>query len=214
MYRLFEAPMFPADHPFTMSAKAEVPQASKWATRFMLATIIQGALAIGLTAWLLYSAVFGVPAASKIVAGGSAGTWLTVGYLGYLIAGLVATAGAAFFYQFIEVRLRKPLKGFTNALAWAHLFLWNIGVVGATWLMMHAGFRGGAAQLSVANGGLGWTGAQAGLVHSQIMAAYPPYIAVFFAVALLGALLGLAGFAVTFARPAKAVAPTQAAAEP
>ena len=194
----------------TMSAEAEVPQASKWATRFILATIIQGALAIGLTAWLLYSAVFGVPAASKIVAGGGAGTWLTVGYLGYLIAGLVATAGAAFFYQFMEVRLRKPFKGFTNALAWAHLFLWNIGVVGATWLMMHAGFRGGAAQLSVANGGLGWTGAQAGLVHSQIMGAYPPYIAIFFAAALIGGLLGLVGFAVTFARPAVAVAPVGA----
>lgn len=206
--------MSSADHALTMSAETEVPQASKWATRFMLATIIQGALAIGLTAWLLYSAVFGVPAASKIVAGGGAGTWLTVGYLGYLIAGLVATAGAAFFYQFIEVRLRKPFKGFTNALAWAHLFLWNIGVVGATWLMMHAGFRGGAAQQSVANGGLGWTGAQAGLVHSQIMVFYPPYIAIFFAVALLGAFLGLMGFAVTFARPAKAVVPTRAAAEP
>ena len=41
---------------------------SKWANRFMVAAIIQGALAAGLTSYLLYEGVYGTPAASRIVA--------------------------------------------------------------------------------------------------------------------------------------------------
>ncbi len=172
-------------------AHSETPQASKWATRFILATVIQGTLAVVLTAYLLYQGVFGTPAASRIVAGGGAGMWLTVGYFGYLVLGPLTMAAIAFFYQFLEVRLHKRFRGWTSGLAWASLVMWNVGVVGATWLMMHAGYRGGAAALPTMFGGLGWTSAQ---IHGNIMVAYPPYIAGFMAVALVGAFLGVISF--------------------
>src|ERR671924_1063074 len=65
---------------------------SKWANRFVIAAIIQGALAAGATAFLLYDSQYGTPGAAKIVAGGGAGNWLTVGYLGFIIFGPLAAA--------------------------------------------------------------------------------------------------------------------------
>ncbi len=187
-----------------MKDGGEVRQVSKWANRFISAAIIQGALAAGLTAYLLFEGIFGAPAASRIVAGGGAGTWLTVGYLGYLIFGLLAVAVTALFYRHIEVDLGKPYRGLTNLLAWGHLILLNVGVVGATWLMMHAGYRGGAAGLSTSVGGLGWNFGQ---IHEQIMSVYPPYIAGFIAVALVGALMGGLGYVLAWVRsPAPALA--------
>jgi len=176
---------------------------SKWANRFVIAAIIQGGLAAALTSYLLYQGVFGFPAASRIVAGGGAGTWLTVGYLVYIVLGPIAAAVTALFYQHIEAHLHKPYTGFTNILAWIHLVLMNVGVVGGTWLMMNAGYRGGAAAMPVAQGGLGWSGANAGLVHSEIMVFYPPYIAVFIAIALVGAIAGGLGYVIAWRRTVK-----------
>lgn len=176
---------------------------SKWANRFVIAAIIQGALAAALTSYLLYQGVFGFPAASRIVAAGGAGTWLTVGYLVYIVLGPIAAAVTALFYQHIEAHLHKPYTGLTNVLAWIHLVLMNVGVVGGTWLMMNAGYRGGAAAMPVAQGGLGWTGANAGLVHSEIMVFYPPYIAVFIAIALVGAIAGGLGYVISWRRTLK-----------
>src|SRR5712692_2333760 len=98
---------------------------SKWANRFMVAAIIQGALAAGLTAYLLYEGVYGTPAASRIIANlggaGNAGIWLTVGYLVYIPLGPIAAAVTALFYQHLEAHMHKPYKGLTNILAWAHI---------------------------------------------------------------------------------------------
>jgi hypothetical protein len=162
----------------------------KWANRFVVAAIVQGALAAGLTAYLLYQGVFGTPAASRIVAGGGAGTWLTAGYLGYLSLGVLAVAVTALFYRHIEADLGRPYRGLSHWLAWAHLVLMNVGVVGATWLMMYAGYIGGAAALPKSGGGLGFNPGQ---VH-EILAGFPPYIAAFMSVGLVGALLGGLGY--------------------
>ncbi len=164
---------------------------SKWANRFVMAAIIQGAFSAVLTAYLLYQGVWGVPAASRIVAGGGAGNWLTVGYLVYIPLGPIAAAVTALFYQHIEATLEKPYTGLSNLLAWGHIVLMNVGVVGATWLMMNAGYRGGAAALPTSIGGLGWN---AGQVHTNIMGGYPVYIAPFIALALVGALAGGLGY--------------------
>jgi hypothetical protein len=85
-------------------------------------------------------------------------------------------------------------------MAWIHLVLMNVGVVGATWLMMNAGYRGGAAALSTAVGGLGWTAAQ---VHTDIMVGYPAYIAPFIALALVGAISGGLGYVLAWRRTMK-----------
>src|SRR4030042_5194039 len=114
--------------------------------------------------------------------------WLTVGYFAYIIMGVLATMAVALFFRHLELDLKRRFNRWTNALAWITLAMWNVGVIGATWLMMYAGDSGGAAAMSTASGGLGYTPAQ---VHSLIMAAFPTPIAVFMAVAVFGAFLGL-----------------------
>lgn len=181
--------------------KTMVQVSSKWADRFIKAAIIQGALAAALTAYLLYEGVYGTPAASRIIANlggaGNAGIWLTVGYLVYIPLGPIAAAVTAIFYQHLEAHMHKPYSGVTNILAWSHIILMNVGVVGATWLMMNAGYRGGSAALPISSGGLGWTALQ---IHTNIMAGYPQYIAPFIAIAIVGALAGGLGYLLAWRR--------------
>jgi hypothetical protein len=176
-----------------------VPPMSRWANRFIIAAIVQGALAAGLTGYLLASGIgwLGGVAASKIVAGGGAGMWLTIGYMMYIILGPIAIAVTALFYQHLETGLQTAYTGWTRLMAWGHILLMNIGVVGATWLMMNAGFLGGSAAQPISQGGLGWTSLQ---VHANIMQYYPPYIAVFIAIAIAGAFLGGLGFVIIWRR--------------
>lgn len=173
----------------------------------MKATLVQGTLAMILTAYLLYQGVFSVPAASRIVAGGGAGMWLTVGYIGYIIMGVFATMAVAVFFRHLEIDLRRRFNKWTNAIAWVALVMWNAGVLVGTWLMMWAGYAGGAAAMSTASGGLGYTSAQ---VHSLIMVNFPTPIAIFLAVAVLGAFLGLLDTVLVWIRPAKAETPFEA----
>ena len=184
----------------TLVLKTMVQQSSKWADRFIKAAIVQGALAAALTSYLLYEGLFGSPPASKIVAGGGAGTWLLVGYLVYLPLGPIAAAVTATFYQHLEAHMQRSYTGLTNLLAWTHIILMNVGVVGATWLMMNAGYRGGASTFPVSQGGLGYSGANAGLVHATIMVGYPPYIAAFIAIAIAGAIAGGLGYLLNWRR--------------
>src|SRR3989475_13166711 len=126
-----------------------VSPTSWWANRFIIAAIVQGALAAGVTSYLLYDAVYGSPGPARIVAGGRAGTSLSASYLGYIMLGPLAAAVTALFYQHLEVNLRAPYRGWPNALAWLHLVLMNVGVVGATWLMMNGRSRGGALTITL-----------------------------------------------------------------
>ncbi len=87
---------------------------SRWANRFIIAAIAQGALAVGVSAYLLYDAVYDTPGAAKIVASGGPGTWLTAGYLGFIVLGPLAAAVTSLFYQHLEVYLRAPYGGLSN----------------------------------------------------------------------------------------------------
>lgn len=183
----------------SLKQEIAIAQSSRWANRFIIAAIIQGALMAGVTLYLLALGESWIPGAatSKVVASGGAGTWLFVGYLVYLVLGPIAVAVTALFYQHIEAHMQTPYTGWTRLFAWTHLVLMNVGVVGATWLMMAAGYLGGAAALPVSSGGLGWTGLQ---VHTNIMQYYPPYIAAFILVAIIGALAGGLGYVTTWRR--------------
>ncbi len=123
--------------------------------------------------------------------------WLTIGYMMYIILGPIAIAVTALFYQHLETGLQTAYTGWTRLMAWGHILLMNIGVVGATWLMMNAGFLGGSAAQPVSQGGLGWTSLQ---VHANIMQYYPPYIAAFIAIAIAGAFLGGVGYIIIWRR--------------
>jgi len=118
--------------------------------------------------------------------------------------GPLAAEVTALFYQHLEVSLRSPYKGWPNILAWLHLVLMNVGVVGATWLMMNGGYRGGALTISLESQNPTWSiGQVLGQVHVQVLAGYPSYIAPFAAIAILGAFAGGIGYTVIWRRALK-----------
>ncbi len=197
-----------------MSRDMGAPRSSKWANRFIVAAIFQGALAAGLTAYFLYVSKYPMdsldPGPARIVAGGGAGTWLAMGYLAYIIFGPLAVAVTSLFYQHIEVALGAVYKGGMNALGWIHLVLMNVGVVGGTWIMMNGGYRGAALAINLAaadNAACSCTTHNAaqygGQVHVQVLAGLVDPIGYFALVAVLGAFAGGVGYLVAWRRAMK-----------
>jgi len=181
---------------------------SKWANRFVIAAMVQGAIAVGITAFLLYDATYDSPGAARIVASGGAGTWLTVGYLGFLILGPLACAVTSLFYQHLEANLRAPYGGLSNFLAWMHLVLMNVGITAATVIMLQGGWRAGNLTYTLqqqTNPTLS-AGAIAGQVHVQILGELPPYIAALGAMAIIGAFAGGLGYVMAWNRARKQLA--------
>lgn len=160
------------------------PTESKWARRFIGAAIIQGGAAFVIASAMIFLVLYGNPSASRIVAAGSAGTWMLVGFSGFLLVGVLGVGLSALFYHYIEVVLGKPYRGVMNALAWAHLVLMSVGAAGASWLLILAGHIGGSLLLS---------GTPAAEVHPNIVGYVLP-IAGFMAVGALGVLLGGIGY--------------------
>ncbi len=119
---------------------------SVWTRRFFGAAIVQGGLAFVLVAVFMWLNLFAESGQqpSRIVAGGSVGTWLLVGFSGYLIM-IVALGLSAFFYHYLETVQGRPYRsGLDRGMAWGHFVLMNVGAVGATWLLMLAGYIGGS----------------------------------------------------------------------
>ena len=163
----------------------------KWASRFLAAAIVQGAIGFALASILLYLALFGVPAASRIVAGGGAGNWFIVGVIGYGLVGILAVAMSSLFYHHIEVTLRFPFTGWRGYTAWAHLLLGGgVGSVAAL-VVAYGGYAGGAALLPTSVGG---GGATPGDVHTNILGPLVVPIAALIAVSLLGYFMGGVGY--------------------
>jgi hypothetical protein len=166
---------------------------SKMAGYFIYAAILQGAAAVAITFLGAFGDQIGIlpVAVSRVIAAGEAGTWFTVGYLTYLIVGVVAMAVTSLFYVYIETLLNKPYKGAAKALAWIHLVFGNIGVAGAAFIAMWGGYWGGAAMQPTNFGGKGWN---TGQVHVNILGALTVPIAAFLALALIGFALGGLGY--------------------
>jgi len=73
----------------------------------------------------------------------------------------------------------------------------NIGVLGATWIMIYGGYSGGAAMLPPEVGGLGWTAFE---VHEKILGSLPLPITIFITILALGVILGGLGFLINWTR--------------
>lgn len=167
---------------------------SKWATRFIWAAIFQGMGAVIATSPILMSANpvnWVTPSVAMVIAAGGAGTWFTVGYLTYLMVGVIAVAVTALFYHYFEVDMNKPFRGLSNYLAWVHLILMNVGVVVACGLLMYGGYFAGAGMLPTTEGGLGWTAYQA---HVNVLSALVSPIGYAILVTGIGVLAGGLGF--------------------
>src|SRR5881628_3960830 len=107
---------------------------SRWASRFVGATFILGGIAWAIIAVLVLGNVLaGIgnftlgPASSRIVAGGGAGSWFTMGILSFLLVGIGGIGFTAFFYQAIEGTMGAPLTGWRNLGAGIHLVLGGLG---------------------------------------------------------------------------------------
>ena len=160
-----------------------------WAGRFIWASIIQGLFAVLWTLFIVDPYLTYGP--SKVISGGGAGTWFFVGYITYVLVGVVAVAVTAIFYFYIESVLDKVYRGLTSYLAWAHLILMNVGVAGACFLLMLGGYRAGVASAPVSSGGGGLTSGQ---IHVQILSQLINPVGLLIIAAALGAILGGIGY--------------------
>jgi len=160
---------------------------------FLYAAIIQGAIAAVVTFLGGFGDQIGLypVAISRVIAGGEAGTWFIMGYVMYIIVGVVAMAVTSLFYFYIETVQGKKYAGAAKGLAWAHLVLGNVGVAGTAILAMVGGYLGGAAMQPAKYGGMGW---DTGQVHVNILQFYTEPIAAFLLLALLGFTLGGIGY--------------------
>ena len=164
-----------------------------WAKRFMAAAIIQGAIIVALTAFLVLGQISVLkPEVSRVIASGGAGTWFTFGYLTYIVVGVIGVAVSSAFYHYLSGSFTRA----ASALAWVHLILMNVGTSAAAGIMMYAGYQGGAAMLPSAIGGRGFDAQQA---HS-IMAPFVEPIAVSILATLVGVIAGGAGFLIAYRR--------------
>jgi hypothetical protein len=137
---------------------------STWTRRFIGAAIIQGAIIVGLTVFLILSQISILkPEVSRVIAAGGAGTWLTFGYVMYVVVGVVGMAVSALFYYYLEKVMGRYYSRHTipKIMAWIHLSLMNIGTTAAMGLLMYAGYIGGAATLPKIVGGSGFNAVQA-----------------------------------------------------
>jgi len=163
------------------------------ASLFLYAAIIQGAIATLITFLGGFGDRIGLYSVgvSYVIAGGSAGMWFVMGYLTYLIVGVVATAVTSLFYFYIETVQGRTYKGVAKMLAWIHLFAANVGVAGTALLAMIGGYLGGAGMVAVSYGGQGWSEYQ---VHIHVLQYYEQPIAAFLALAIIGFAAGGLGF--------------------
>lgn len=161
---------------------------SKMAGLFLYAAIIQGAVAAGVTFLGAFGDQIGLlpMSVARVIAGGGAGSWFNMGYIVYLIVGVVAMAVTSLFYFYIETVLGKAYKGVAKALAWVHLVLGNVGVAGASLAAMWGGYW---AARAVAATNIGGAGGTPGDAHLVLVVVEEP-IAAFIALALLGFFAG------------------------
>ena len=99
---------------------------------------------------------------SRVIAAGGAGTWFTLGYVMYIVVGVIGVAVSALFYLYIERVLKKQYKEHSGAriAAWIHLILMNMGTTVAMGLLMLAVYTGGTAMLPTSVGGSGFNAGQ------------------------------------------------------
>ena len=160
---------------------------SKMAEYFLYAAIIHGGIAAFVTFLGAFGDLLGVLplAVARVIAGGGPGMWFTVGYVMYIIVGVVATAVTSLFYFYIEIVVGQPYKGTAKALSWIHLVFGNVGVAGASLCAMWGGYFGAVAMLPK-----GSTSLNAHLVLVQV----EEPIAAFIGLALLGFFAGGLGY--------------------
>lgn len=171
-----------------------------WAHRFVAAAVIQGGIAFALTMLLLYMELPGpLPGLSTyvrpsfVVAYGSAGAWLAVGYLCYIGFLVLGSGASALIYHYIEGLRGRLYASWLNVLAWAHLIVGNVGLGLGFGLMMYGGYIAGSAQVGTQLGGGGVTDAE--IIRAQYLGPIYPFILTMLVIGAIGPLAGGIGYA-------------------
>jgi hypothetical protein len=176
---------------------------SKWSKRFMWAAAAHGFIAtvlgLLLAIALIASASLSVVDVVTIIRIPSAG-FLELGALFalfamYVVVGVLGAGVSCLFYHHIEVVMGKMYRGRARILAWIHLALMNVGVAGATWTMIYAGYLGGAELRPTSQGGSGWNMEQ---VAEQVVTKYVPIVGLMLMLTCIGVLAGGIGFVITY----------------
>jgi hypothetical protein len=176
---------------------------SKWATRFVVAAIVQGALCTILTGFFVLGEIgYLSPPVSLLISATIPGVWVALGYFAYLIVGVLGMAVTALFYQYLEVNLKSPYVGKDETLAWLHLVFSNIGIIGVSWLVIYAGYLTAIATLPAALGGGGLALKE---VEISILGQFLLPIAVFASLTMVGILLGGLGYVLVYRAKPKRV---------
>ena len=175
----------------------------KWTQRFLLTSIIQGAIAVSLTIMLaafvistpyagyLISSILDNPSIGYIEITALAGLGL------YFLAGVLGTGVASFFYHYFESHLGKNFDGLTNGLAWIHLIMTNIGVSFASLTMIYAGYIGDLTIFPKEIGGFGMSAIQA---SNNLLNQFIVPVGAMLLVVSIGAICGGLGFIITFVK--------------
>lgn len=159
-----------------------------WCKRFVVASVIHG---LGIAIWSGLFLLDGIGITlnmSRIIAGGSVGTWFTLGYLLYFITGCVGMGVQGAIYYFVTKLSKRDL--YSEKLALSHFVLMNIAIVGATWMLAIVGFKGGTLLLE---------GKTAAEIHPQIVMYVSP-IGYCIIVGVIAAIIGALNVLMSFAR--------------
>ncbi|MCP8304269.1 MAG: hypothetical protein H3Z50_02180 [archaeon] len=125
----------------------------------------------------------------RIVAGGSVGTWLFIGYVMFVLVGCPGILGCGVLHYLIpKIKGKTPI----NTLTWLHLILTEIGLIGSTWLLGLSGYIGGSLLLE---------GKPLAEIHESIIG-YAIPIEISIMIVLLGVLIAIINLYLTIARKA------------
>ncbi len=174
----------------------DISKSLVWTRRFITAAIIQGAIIVGLTIFLILGDISLKPEISRVIPAGGAGNWFTLGYTMYIVIGVIGVAVSALFYLYIErvIGNRQYIENtIAKTAAWIHLLLMNIGTTVAMTMLMFAGYIGGASMLPISVGGKGFNAGQA----HEILVPFVEPIAIAIFVLIIGVISGGIGFLLT-----------------
>ncbi len=129
---------------------------------------------------------------AKVISGGSAGTWLTVGYLLFFIVGIGVLYLCGLVYCLVPKAVGKE-EIYSEKLAATQLVLMEIAILGACLGLYIAGFIGGRMLLAKI---------EAPKIHEILVQFVLPILA-FVAAGLIGASLGIINYALTLRKATK-----------
>ena len=185
------------------NSKVENPSdnKAKWTYRFLIVSIIQGAIATFLTI-LLAAFIITTPYAKHLVSilldNASIGFMEITALAGlglYFLIGVIGNGVSSFIYHYLEIHLKRTFNGLSGILPWCHIILTNIGITSASLLMIYAGYIGDTAMFPKDLGGFGMSSAQ---VSQNILNHFIIPIGVLIIVTSTGAICGGLGFIFAF----------------